>query len=175
MRRTRAIALALATGTTALAAPAAARAAIDLDVGMAGFELGMTVDEVSKLGPPTTDAQDRNRNGTPRVRLYYAGPKVQVILEQTDPDGTFTVTSVATRRGLEKTPRGVGVGTAERNLRAKIPGLTCVRAGTTRAPRRLCITRGKKNDTAIGINATFFEISNRTKRVVRISVTRTVD
>ncbi|HWT91942.1 MAG TPA: hypothetical protein VN238_03025, partial [Solirubrobacteraceae bacterium] len=162
----------------ALTAAAPAGAAIVLDRGMAGVTLGTSdTAAIATLGSPTSGRAVRDRNGSLEVRRYFKGPKVKYVATRPDPsDGDLTVTTFVTRRGSERTADGLGVGTAERTLKAKIPGLTCETRRLGGPPVRECFTKGRAvPDSEIGRDQTVFTISRRTRLTTRVEISRFYD
>jgi hypothetical protein len=98
------------------AAPAAAK--IEIQHGMAGLELRMTKAQVrAKLGTPRKVRTGKNDFG-PFTEFTY--PRV-IVLFQSSPRATAFRTSSR----LERTVRGVGVGSTEADVKAKVPHATC--------------------------------------------------
>jgi hypothetical protein len=161
-----------------LAAAAPAHGAIVLDRGMAGVELGMfDTRALEILGDPTTSQTVTDRNGSLEIRRYFKVPKVKYVVTLPDPsDEDRSVTTLVTRRGVERTADGLGVGTHERNLRSKIAVLTC-RTGRFGGPTtRLCFTRGRPvPESEIGRDQTVFTISRRSRLVTKVQVSRFYD
>ena len=168
--------IALLAGAAAVI-PAPADAAIVLDRGMAGVELG-TFDgrALEILGAPANSQTVRDRNGSLEIRRYFSGPKVKYVATLPDPsDPDRSVTTLVTRRGTERTADGLGVGTHERNLRAKIAGLTCRTDRAGRRRTRFCFTKGVPNEGVIGRDQTVFSISLRSRLVTRVQISRFYD
>ena len=169
--------IALVALLTAVALPTPANAAIVLDKGMAGIELGMFDGQaLDILGEPATSQTVRDRNGGLEIRRYFAVPKVKYVVTLPDPsDEDRSVTTLVTRRGAERTSDGIGVGTAERNLRAKIAGLTCRTSRFDGRRVRQCSTKGVPNEGVIGRDQTVFDVSRRTRLVTRVQISRFYD
>ena len=167
----RSAAVTAVAGAALLVPTSGAHAAIVLDESMGGVKLGATLAEVrAALGAPTTHQEVRDRNGSPNLVDYYKTTKVKVVYDR-DPRQPWTARILVTRRGVERTPDRVGVGTPGRVLRKRIKGLSCFRY-TSRL--RLCATKGRSLGE-IGLDQTQFEISQRTKRVTRVTVGRFYD
>lgn len=161
------------------AAAAPAHAVIVLDEGMAGIRVGtFDAEALAAAGKPTRSTYVRDRNGTLEARRFYALPQVEFRAKEVDPsDPDRTVTVITTTRGIERTADGVGVGTHERTLRAKIRGLECF-TGRFRGPQRirLCATKGKRVPNAeIGLDQTQFTLSLKSRLVTRVAVVRAYD
>ncbi len=102
----------------ALVAAQGANAIIIPQKGMAGVRLGMTQAKVrAVLGPPKTIFKGKNEFGR-FTNFNYA--RVQVSFQ-----GNQRVTNLRTQHREEKTRGGVGFGTTERLLRARVRGLRC--------------------------------------------------
>ena len=69
------------------------------------------------LGPPTRTIGGRNEFGG-FVELVYPGLRVTL-------QGKRTVSGVSTTRRSERTARGVGVGSTEARVRARVAGVHC--------------------------------------------------
>jgi len=119
----------LATAAT-LAVPAAASALVQVDKGIGGARLGNTIAQVhAALGRPSRVANGSNDFGRFRQETYAGGI---VVFYQ----GARTVTSVVTTGLGDRTAKGVGVGSSEADVRAKVPGVRC----ETTAGSRSCHT-----------------------------------
>ena len=93
-------------------------AAIVPQQGIAGVRLGMTQARVrSLLGRESKRVRGSNDFGR-YTELRYPG--IRVLFQ-----GERSVTSVSTTRTSERTRGGVGVGSREAQLRARLPGLRC--------------------------------------------------
>ncbi len=108
------------------AAPAA-EAMIQVDNGIAGARLGNTRAEVrAALGKPTRTATGKNDFG-PFVRYTFPGG-VRVFFQ-----GKTNVTSVETTGRGDRTAGGIGVGSSEAALKAKVSGIKCESFGSVRS------------------------------------------
>jgi hypothetical protein len=143
----------------ALALPAAAPALVQIDKGIAGARLGNTVAQVhAALGRPRRVANGSNDFGRFRQETYAGG--IEVFYQ-----GARTVTSVVTTGLGDRTAKGVGVGSTEADVRAKVPGVRC----ETTAGSRSCHTHIFR----AGRRVTDFFI--RRGRVARVTVGIVVD
>jgi hypothetical protein len=85
---------------------------------MAGVSLGMSQAAVrAKLGKPIRVVTAKNDFG-PYTELHYRGYVVEF-------QGNTAVTSIATTLASERTPSGIGVGSAWSQVRAKVPHIHC--------------------------------------------------
>jgi len=117
-------ALAGAAVAAALLAAPAAEAAVAPGKGIAGVRLGMTQAGVrAVLGRPLRVVRDTTELG-PFTQYRYRRLDV-IFFRHTRATGIFTT------RTLERTARGVGVGSTEAAVLAGVPGATC------RGPARL--------------------------------------
>lgn len=108
----------MAVVATALVTAGAAGSMIVPQKGIAGARLGMTMAKVrSVLGQPKTIFKGRNEFG-PWTDYGYARVRISF-------QGNRTVTKLTTQDRREKTRGGVGFGSTERLLRAKVRGLRC--------------------------------------------------
>jgi hypothetical protein len=152
----------LATPTAALAAllmPATAPALIQVDTGIAGARLGNTSAQVhAALGAPSRTHTGKNEFGAFRQETYQGGIVVSY-------QGGRTVTSVETTGLGDRTAKAVGVGSTEKAVRAKIPGVKC----ETSDGIRLCHT----HDFVPGRHITDFFI--KAGKVTRVSVDVVID
>jgi hypothetical protein len=150
---------ALAAILSALAVPAGASAMVQLDRGIAGARLGNTRAEVrAALGKPARVIEGSNDFG-PFVSLRYRGG-LTVNLQ-----GTKRVSSVSTTGRGDRTAAGVGVGSSEAAVKAKVKGVKC----ETIAGSRSCHT----HEFTAGQRLTDFLI--RGGKVKRITVGRVLD
>jgi hypothetical protein len=119
-RATLAVALAAATACIG-AAPASA--VIVPQRGMAGLELTMSKEQVrAKLGKPTW-FRTRNDDFGRLDQWYYSSRKVHVGF-RAGPDGAQVIT-LMTNRGVERTSRGVGVGSTRKTVQRRVPNVRC--------------------------------------------------
>ena len=142
-----------------LLAPPAAPALIQVDQGIAGARLGNTRDDVrTALGRPAAIRRGTNEFG-PWLQYRYAGG-IRVFFQ-----GRREVTAVTTTGRGDRTARGVGVGSTEARVAARVPGVTC----ETIAGSRSCHT----GDFEPGATITDFAI--RGGRVSRVTVAIVID
>ncbi len=117
LRRIR-LALVLTLFAVALAAAAPAHARIVIQHGIDGVGLRMTKAHVrSKLGTPTRIRSGRNEFGR-YVEFVY--PRVTVSFQ-----GGSRATGLRTRSPLERTGGGIGVGSTELQVKARVAGVRC--------------------------------------------------
>jgi hypothetical protein len=146
-------------GALLLLLPASADAMIQVDRGIAGARIGNSRAQVrAALGTPTRVHNGSNDFG-PFTEYRYAGG-----LRVTFQGGT-KVSSVSTTGLGDRTSRGIGVGSTERAVRRKVPGVKC----ETTAGFRSCHT-GK---FLAGHRVTDFAI--KAKRVTRVTVGTVLD
>ena len=101
-----------------LATAAAASAAIVPQRGIGGVRLALTRAQVrAVLGAPASAVHGRNEFGSFTV-YRYRGLRVTF-------QGNRTVTAILTTRATERTAAGVGVGSTEGQVRAKVAGVRC--------------------------------------------------
>jgi hypothetical protein len=133
--------LGLAGGAAAIATaalPAAAPALVQIDKGIAGARLGNTVAQVqAALGRPARVANGSNDFGRFRQETYAGGI---VVFYQ----GSRTVTSVLTTGLGDRTAKGVGVGSNEADVRAKVPGVRCETTAGSRSCHTHSFTPGRR-------------------------------
>jgi len=150
----------LAAALAALAAPAGASALIQIDKGIAGVRLGNTPAQVrAALGPPSSTRTETNDFGPFTTYRYRGGLRVLF-------SGGDSVTLVGTTGLGDRTIRGVGVGSRERAVRRRVPGVRC----RTIAGDRLCHT----NRFAGGETVTVF-LLRPNGRVWRVDVGIVID
>jgi hypothetical protein len=132
---------------------------IQVDHGIAGARIGNTRAQVrAALGKPTTIKTGSNDFGAFTEFRYAGGVRVTF-------QGNAKVTAVSTTGRGDRTARGVGVGSTERTVRRRVPGVKC----ETTAGSRSCHT-GK---FLAGRRVTDFAI--RHKRVTRVTVGDVLD
>jgi hypothetical protein len=123
---------------SALALPAAAPALVQVDKGIAGARLGNTVAQVhAALGRPSRVTNGSNDFGRFRQETYGGG--IEVFYQ-----GTRTVTSVVTTGLGDRTAKGVGVGSSEADVRAKVPGVRCETSSGSRSCHTHTFTAGRR-------------------------------
>jgi hypothetical protein len=106
----------IAAFTLSLAAPAGA--AIVVQRGIAGLELRMTKAQVrAKLGTPAKVKTGKNEFGRFTQFVY---PRVTVLFQSGS-----RVTALRTFSRAERTAAGVGVGSREADVKAKVAGVKC--------------------------------------------------
>ena len=150
---------AAACGTLLLLIPASADAMIQVDRGIAGARIGNSRAQVrAALGTPSSVKNGTNDFG-PFTEYRYRGG-LRVVFQ-----GGTSVTSVVTTGLGDRTSRGVGVGSTERAVRRKVPGVKC----ETTAGSRSCHT-GK---LLAGHRVTDFTI--RSGHVTRVTVGTVLD
>jgi hypothetical protein len=104
----------------ALVAVPAGAAKIVIQKGMAGLELRMTKAQVrAQLGAPPKIRTGKNDFGSYTEFVY---PRVTVLFQ-----GGSRVTALRTFSRAERTRAGVGVGSTEAQVKAKVAGVTCAR------------------------------------------------
>jgi hypothetical protein len=143
----------------ALALPASASALVQVDRGIAGARIGSTPAQVhAALGRPASVARGRNDFGGFVEERYAGGIRVLY-------SGSRTVTLVDTTGLGDRTARGVGVGSTEAQVRARVSGVRCA----TEAGIRHCHTGSFR----AGQRVTDFFL--RAGRVWRVSVGVVID
>ena len=157
--RHRAAGLAVAALVAPLGAPAAAEALIQVDRGIAGARLGNSRAEVrAALGRPASIRTGTNDFGR-FVQYRYRGG-INVIFQ-----GRREVSTVSTSGRGDRTARGVGVGSTEARVKARVRGVRC----ETIAGFRSCHT----GRFTAGEIITDFQLRRGTVR--RVSVGRVLD
>jgi hypothetical protein len=137
----------------------AAEAVIQVDRGIAGARLGNTRAEVrAALGTPSKTASGTNDFG-PWIRYSFSGG-IRVFFQ-----GKSNVTSVDTTGLGDRTAKGVGVGSSEATVKAKVAGVKCENLGSVRS----CHT----NDFLPGKRITDFRI--KAGKVTSVSVGLVID
>src|SRR5436190_10401834 len=112
-------AIVAAAAATLLLAASPAHAVIRPQKGMAGVRLGMSQTQMrGVLGSPVRTKQGQNDFG-PFTQFVY--PHSIAVTFQ----GNRRVTGVSTRGRTEKTERGVGVGSREADVQAKVGHVRC--------------------------------------------------
>ena len=151
--------LAAVTLLAPLGAPAAADALIQVDRGIAGARLGNTRAEVrTALGKPASTRSGTNDFGR-FVQYRYRGG-ITIIFQ-----GRREVSTVSTTGRGDRTARGVGVGSTEAAVKARVRGVRC----ETIAGFRSCHT----GRFTAGEIVTDFLIRNG--KVTRVSIGRVFD
>jgi hypothetical protein len=141
-------------GACLLVIPASADAMIQVDRGIAGARLGNSRAQVrAALGTPSRVINGSNDFGAFTEFRFRGG--IRVVFQ-----GRTAVSSVSTTGQGDRTVRGVGVGSTERAVRRKVPGVKC----ETTAGSRSCHT----HQFLAGQRVTDFAI--RAKRVTRVTV-----
>ena len=111
--------IALGAAAAALLAAAPAQAVIRPQKGMAGVRLAMSQTEMrARLGEPMRTKQGQNDFG-PYTQFIY--PHSIAITFQ----GNRHVTGISTRGRTERTERGIGVGSTETAVKAKVGHVHC--------------------------------------------------
>jgi hypothetical protein len=110
---------------------------IQVDGGIAGARIGNTREQVrAALGKPTKIRTARNDFG-PFVEYRFAGG-IRVTFQ-----GKTNVSAVETTGKGDRTSSGIGVGSGEDSVKAKVRGVTCEGVGTTRSCHTGQFTAGK--------------------------------
>ena len=142
-----------------LGAPAAAEALIQVDRGIAGARLGNTRAEVrAALGAPASTRSGTNDFG-PFLQWRFKGG-ISVLFQ-----GRREVSTVTTTGRGDRTARGVGVGSTEAAVKARVRGVRCETTFGTRS----CHT----GRFTVGEVVTDFLIRNG--KVTRVSIGRVFD
>lgn len=110
------------------------KAGIEIGVGMAGVEIGMTQGQVrNRLGKPRKSFKVQAAFGPGRLVLYRY-PKLDVEFWRgaprtpsgsKPPDKRQRVASMVTTRKSERTSKGIGVGSTERQVKRNVAGVKC--------------------------------------------------
>lgn len=150
--------IALATVATFLVAVPSADALIQLDRGIAGARIGNGKAEVrTALGQPRRVINRETDFGSTSTFVYRGGLRVTFL------EGRVTLASTT---GLgDRTRRGIGVGSTERAVRRRVPGVSC----DTFEGTRLC-QRGAEEP---GQRGTIFFLERG--RVTRVDVALLID
>jgi hypothetical protein len=144
---------------TPLGAPAAAEALIQVDRGIAGARLGNSRAEVrAALGSPASARSGSNDFG-PFLQWRFKGG-ITVIFQ-----GRREVSTVTTTGRGDRTARGVGVGSTEAAVKARVRGVRCETSFGTRS----CHT----GRFTVGEVVTDFLIRNG--KVTRVTIGRVLD
>ena len=159
-RRPRPVTLTVAAALLVpLGAPAAAQALIQVDRGIAGARLGNSRAEVrAALGAPASTHSGTNDFG-PFLQWRFRGG-ISVLFQ-----GRREVSTVSTSGRGDRTVRGVGVGSTEAAVKARVRGVRC----ETIAGFRSCHT----GRFTVGEIVTDFLIRNG--KVTRVSIGRVFD
>jgi hypothetical protein len=159
MTRRIALPAAAAAALTAAALPAAAGAQIQVDQGIAGARIGNTVAQVhASLGRPARVQNGRNDFGRFREERYAGGITV-------DYQGARTVSSITTTGLGDRTAQGIGVGSSEAAVRAKVGGVSCETISGSHSCHTHAFTAGRR------VTDFFF----RRGKVVRVSLGVVID
>lgn len=118
------VGLACLATTAALVRPADADSAIRLGSAIGPIRLGMTEQQVRRvLGRPSSVQRARVR----RIHIvslnYYMRGEYRVTLR--GPRGAVRVSLIGTISRSQRTSRGLGIGSSERNLRDVYPNMRC--------------------------------------------------
>jgi hypothetical protein len=149
--------LLVAVVSSLLLAPAAG-AVIQLDRAVSGARLGNTKGEVrAALGKPRKVIKRQGEFGPTTEYRYRGGLRVLFLGRR--------ATLVSTTGLGDRTNSGVGVGSRERRVRNRVPGVTC----ETFEGTRIC-SRGAEQ---VGERGTFFFIEGG--RVTRVDVAVLID
>ena len=154
--------LLLAAVAASLAVPAAAGASIVPQRGMLGGSVGMKVDQLrARIGPPTAVRQ-RTHEIFGRYEEYRWGEVYVSVFPSNGRIFTFF-----TRGRSARTTSGVGVGSTETYLRARLRGERC----RTEGGFRRCVI-GRELPGRI---VTSFAVSPTSRRVTSVVVGRVID
>jgi hypothetical protein len=148
----------LLTAAACLLLVPSAEAMIQLDRGIAGARLGNSKAEVrAALGTPRRVVRRDTEFGQTTTFLYRGGLRVNFLGGEVTLAGT-------TGRG-DRTRRGIGVGSTEAAVKAKVPGVSCATFEGTRLCRRGADEPGERG--------TIFFLENG--RVTRVDVAVLID
>src|SRR5688572_8627237 len=148
----------LLTAAAVLLLVPSAEAMIQLDRGIAGARLGNSKAEVrAALGKPRRVVKRDTDFGQTTTFLYRGGLRVNFLGGEVTLAGT-------TGRG-DRTRRGIGVGSTEQAVKAKVPGVACATFEGTRLCRRGAEQPGERG--------TIFFLENG--RVTRVDVAVLID
>jgi len=148
----------LLTAAAFLLLASSAEALIQLDRGIAGARIGNSKAEVrAALGTPRSVVKRDTDFGETTTFSYRGGLRVNFLGGEVTLAGT-------TGRG-DRTARGIGVGSTEQAVKAKVPRVRCATFEGTRLCRRGAREPGQRG--------TFFFIENG--RVARVDVAVLID
>lgn len=152
----------LALGAAAAGAPPRPKRIVP-QVSIRGIQIGMTGAQVRKAAGRADARSVRNHPVLGRTRVWRYGRATVTF------DGTRSsseVVSVMTTSRSDRTAKGVGVGSTEAVVRARVPGVRCV----TELGYRHCVV-GRQ---LAGRVVTDFSVG-RTGRVTRVLLGRVID
>ena len=122
----------------ALVAAPAASAMIQIDKGIAGARIDNTKAQVhAALGKPTSKKTGHNDFGAFLEEHYRGGIVV-------DYQGAKRVSSITTTGLGDRTSRGVGIGSTEAAVKAKVPGVKCETSSGIRSCHTHDFTAGQR-------------------------------
>ncbi len=131
--------LAILPLAVALLAPLGAGAVVQIDRGIGGVRVGNSKVQVrAALGKPQRVRNGRNAFG-PFTRYRYTREGITVIFQ-----GGSRVSSVSTTGQGDRTTRGVGVGSTEQEVDAKVPRVKCETIVGTRSCHTGEFTAGRR-------------------------------
>lgn len=129
---------AVLTAAAFLVLPASAGAYIQIDKGIAGARVGNTQAQVkAALGNPAHTKTGSNDFGPYTEFIYEGGLRVFF-------QGNHKVSSVVTFGRGDRTTRGVGVGSSEKTVKQKVPGVKCETIAGTRSCHTGQFTAGSR-------------------------------